>query len=111
MKKRKWLHKRLPLVALLLSLLLFVLSMASNNAGNDTDRVAEKVSRRIERRLEILKQYSLMALDTDRERFIGSTSAASEPSPFVISGIPKIAEPAYTIEESTESTESANNLP
>ena len=70
MKKRKWLHKRLPLVALLLSLLLFVLSMASNNAGNDTDRVAEKVSRRIERRLEILKQYSLMALDTDRERFI-----------------------------------------
>ena len=70
MKKRKWLHKRLPLVALLLSLLLFVLSMASDNAGSDTDKVADKVGRRVERRLEILQQYSLMALDTDRERFI-----------------------------------------
>ena len=70
MKKREWLHKKLPLVALLLSLLLFVLSMASGNAGSDTAKVAGKVGRRIEKRLETLKQYGLMALDTDRDRFI-----------------------------------------
>ena len=70
MKKRKWLYKRLPLVALILSLLLFVLSMASDNAGNDTDKVADKVGRRIERRLELLKQYCLVALDTDDSGYI-----------------------------------------
>lgn len=70
MEKKKWLHKRLPLIALLLSLLLFVLSMVSNNAGSDTEKVADKVSRRIERRMKELDQYSLLALDTRKDDFI-----------------------------------------
>ena len=70
MEKKKWLHKRLPLIALLLSLLLFVLSMVSNNAGSDTEKVADKVSRRIERRMKELDQYSLLALDTGKDDFI-----------------------------------------
>lgn len=70
MEKRKWLHKRLPLVALILSLLLFVLSMASNNSGSNTDKIAAKVSRKIEKRLNLLDRYSLMVLDTGEENFI-----------------------------------------
>lgn len=72
MERKKWLHKRLPLIALLLSLLLFVLSMASNNAGSDTDKVAAKAGERIEKRLKILDKYVQTALQTDRDEFIRS---------------------------------------
>ena len=70
MRTKKWLHKRLPLLALLLALLLFVLSMASNDAGSDTDKTADNAAERIERRLEILDGYIIMAQETDRSELI-----------------------------------------
>ena len=70
MNTKEWLHRRLPLTALILSLLLFVLSMASNNAGSDTDKVALEVTRKIEDRLEILDSHIQTALETDRKELI-----------------------------------------
>ena len=70
MKTKEWLHKRLPLTALILALLLFVLSMASNNAGSDTDKVAVETAERIEKRLRILDEYVQTALVTDRKDLI-----------------------------------------
>jgi signal transduction histidine kinase len=70
MNTREWLHKRLPLTALILAMLLFVLSMAGNNAGSDTDKVAEKMAERIETRLAILDSYVDAALKTDRKELI-----------------------------------------
>ena len=70
MNTREWLHKRLPLTALVLALILFVLSMASNNAGSDTDKVARDTAARIEKRLVILDSYIQQALETDRTELI-----------------------------------------
>ena len=70
MNTKEWLHKRLPLTALILSLLLFVLSMASNNAGSDTEKVARNTAEKIEDRLEILERYIEEALETDRKELI-----------------------------------------
>ncbi len=65
--KRKWLHKRIPLTALVLALVLFVLSMAGNNAGNDTDNDAREVAVHIEHRLRILDDYIEKAGSTDQK--------------------------------------------
>lgn len=70
MNTREWMHKRLPLTALILALVLFVLSMASNNAGSDTDKVARETAVRIEKRLAILDRYIQAAVETDRNDFI-----------------------------------------
>ena len=70
MNTREWLHKRLPLTALVLALILFVLSMASNNAGSDTDKVARDTAARIEKRMAILDNYIQQALETDRTELI-----------------------------------------
>lgn len=70
MNTKEWLHKRLPLTALILSLLLFVLSMASNNAGSNTEKVARNTAEKIEDRLEILDRYTKEALETDRKELI-----------------------------------------
>lgn len=70
MNTKDWLHKKLPLLALLLALLLFVLSMASNNAGTDTDKSAEDIAERVERRLKILDGYIAEAQATDKKELI-----------------------------------------
>lgn len=70
MNTKEWLHRRLPLTALILSLLLFVLSLASNNTGSDTDKVARSTAEKIEARLEILEDYILDALETDSKELI-----------------------------------------
>lgn len=70
MNTKEWLHKRLPLTALILALVFFVLSMAGNNAGSDTDKVARDMAERIEDRLEILDRYVHTALETDRKELI-----------------------------------------
>lgn len=67
MNTKEWLHKRLPMTALILSLILFVLSMASGNSDGNTDEVAEDTARRIEKRLEILDGYIAKAIDTDED--------------------------------------------
>lgn len=70
MNTKEWLHRRLPLTALILALILFVLSMASNNAGSDTDKVARETSARIEKRLAILDRHIQEALGTDKDELI-----------------------------------------
>lgn len=70
MNTREWLHKRLPLTALILALLLFVLSMASNNAGSDTDQVARNTASRIEKRLKVLEECVQATLETDEKELI-----------------------------------------
>ncbi len=55
--RKKWLHKRLPMVALILALTLFVLSMSGNDPGSDTDEAAKEMAERIEKRLDILEDY------------------------------------------------------
>ena len=57
MNTKEWLHRRLPLLALLLSLVLFVLSMASGNSDGNTETVAKKTRSRIGRRIEILDRH------------------------------------------------------
>ena len=52
MKTKEWLHKKLPLTALILALTFFVLSMTGNNSGDDTDEVASKAARRLEDRID-----------------------------------------------------------
>ncbi len=74
--KKKWLHKRVPMLALILALTFFVLSMASKNAGTDTDKDAREVASRIESRLRILDQYIVKA------------SATEEDGPTLLSGLP-----------------------
>ena len=69
MNTKDWLHKKLPLLALLLALLLFVLSMASNDVG-DTDKTARDTAERIEKRLAILDSYIEKAQATDKEELI-----------------------------------------
>ena len=70
MNTKEWLHKRLPLTALVLALLLFILSMASNNAGSNTDKVSEDTAARIEKRLAILDSYIAQAQATDKNELI-----------------------------------------
>ena len=70
MNTKEWLHKRLPVTALILALILFVLSLASNNAGSNTDDVALDTAARIEKRLNKLDDYILTALDTDESELI-----------------------------------------
>ncbi len=65
--KKKWLHKRIPMVALVLALVLFVLSMAGNSPGSDTDRDAREVASNIEKRLAKLDGYIAKIEDTDEE--------------------------------------------
>ncbi len=65
--RKKWLHKRIPLTALVLALLLFVLSMAGNDAGSDTDRDAREVAANIDIRLDILDEYISKVENTDEE--------------------------------------------
>ncbi len=55
--KRKWLHKRIPLMALVLALVLFVLSMAGSDVGSDTERCSREVAETIEERLGILDGF------------------------------------------------------
>ena len=57
MNTKEWLHRRLPLLALLLSLVLFVLSMASGNSDGNTETVAKKTASRIGKRIEILDRH------------------------------------------------------
>ena len=57
MNTKEWLHRRLPLLALLLSLVLFVLSMASGNSDGNTETVVKKTASRIGKRIEILDRH------------------------------------------------------
>ncbi len=61
--KQKWLHKRIPLIALVLALTFFVLSMAGNDVGSDADKAAREVAERIESRLEILDRHIAMEME------------------------------------------------
>ncbi|MBR2064190.1 MAG: GHKL domain-containing protein [Bacteroidales bacterium] len=70
MNTKDWLHRKLPLLALLLALLLFVMSMASNDIGSDTDKTARETAERVERRLAILDEYIAKAQATDRKELI-----------------------------------------
>jgi len=70
MNTKEWMHKRLPLTALILALTLFVLSMANNNAGSDTDKVAAATAEKIEKRLKLLDKYILEVMDTGRKELI-----------------------------------------
>lgn len=64
------LHKRLPLVGLILSLTLFFLSMTGNNTLSHTDRAAKRMQTRIENRLEILDIYITQALSVESDEDI-----------------------------------------
>ena len=70
MKTKEWLHKRLPMTALVLALILFVLSMIGNSAGNDTEKTAQEMAAHIEKRLDMLEKYSDAARKTDRKELI-----------------------------------------
>ena len=67
MNTKEWLHRRLPLLALLLSLVLFVLSMAGGNSDGDTESIAGKTARRIVRRTEILDRHIDQVRETGKE--------------------------------------------
>ncbi len=67
--KNKWLHKRIPLMALVLALVLFVLSMAGDEAGNDTNKDAKEIAEHIEKRLEILDRYISKIEESDGDSF------------------------------------------
>ncbi len=67
--RNKWLHKRIPMLALMLALVLFVLSMAGNDAGRNTDGTASEVAWRIEKRLKILDDYVSMMVESDNQDF------------------------------------------
>ncbi len=79
--KKKWLHKRVPMLALILALIFFVLSMASKNAGTDTEKDAREVASRIENRLEILDQFIVKAENAGKE---GPTLLEGFPDDMVI---------------------------
>ncbi len=79
--KKKWLHKRLPMVALVLALTLFVLSMVGNSIGSDTDKAAREVTFRIENRLRILDGYIEAATKEDDQ---GSSLLKGIPDDMVI---------------------------
>lgn len=64
MKISELMHKKVPLVGLVLSLTFFVLSMSGSSSVEDMDKVAEKTAARIEKRLAVLDKYILEALET-----------------------------------------------
>ncbi len=70
MKTRELLHKKLPLVGLVLALSFFVMSMASSTSVDDIEKVAGKVSARIEKRLAVLDGYIRLAMETPEDEFI-----------------------------------------
>ena len=70
MKTKEWLHKRLPLLALILSLVLFVLSMASGNSDGNTEEIAEETAGRIEKRLAVLDKYLEEARNADKDQIM-----------------------------------------
>ena len=70
MKTKEWLHKKLPLIALILALTFFVLSMTGNNSGDDTDEVASKAARRLEDRIEILDGHIRTIMDADKHEMV-----------------------------------------
>lgn len=70
MKTKEWLHKRLPLLALILSLVLFVLSMASGNSDGNTEEIAEDTAERIEKRLAVLDRYLEEARNADKDQIL-----------------------------------------
>ncbi len=63
--KKKWLHKRIPMTALVMALVLFVLSMAGNEAGSNTQRDAKEVAVHIGNRLRILDGYISKVEESD----------------------------------------------
>lgn len=69
-KIRELLHKKLPLVGLVLSLAFFVMSMAGSGSVEDIEKVAQKTASRIEKRLAVLDGYINTALETDNGDFI-----------------------------------------
>ena len=70
MKTRELLHKKLPLVGLVLALSFFVLSMASSSSVGDIEKVADKTASRIEKRLAVLDGYIRLAMETPVNEFI-----------------------------------------
>ena len=70
MNTKDWLHKKLPLLALLLSLILFVLSMASGNSDGNTETTARKVAARIEKRIEILDKNIDLAKNVEEDEYM-----------------------------------------
>ncbi len=68
--KQKWLHKRVPMMALILALILFVLSMAGNDAATDTQDTAEEVAARIENRLRILDSHISIAENPEKSSLL-----------------------------------------
>ena len=68
MNTKEWLHKKLPLTALILALTFFVLSMTGNNSGDDTEDVAAKAARRLKDRIEILDSHIRTALDAEKDK-------------------------------------------
>ena len=70
MKTKEWLHKRLPLLALILSLVLFVLSMASGNSDGNTEEIAEETAGMIEKRLAVLDKYLEEARKADKDQIM-----------------------------------------
>ncbi len=72
--KKKWLHKRLPMMSLILALTLFVLSMVGNDIENDTDSTAKEVAVRIEKRLETLDEYIIRISGSDSGEHMSNVS-------------------------------------
>lgn len=72
MNTNEWLHRRLPLLALLLSLVLFVLSMASGNSDGNTEAIAKTTGSRIGKRIEILDRHIEQAKVVEDDEYMTS---------------------------------------
>ena len=72
MNTNEWLHRRLPLLALLLSLVLFVLSMASGNPNGNTEAIAKTTGSRIGKRIEILDRHIEQAKVVEDDEYMTS---------------------------------------
>ncbi len=64
MSKQDFIHKRLPLIILVLSLILFAISMTGNISTRDEDRIAERIADRIQDRMDVLDRIISQTLST-----------------------------------------------
>ena len=62
---REFIHRKLPLIGLVLALCLLVISMTGVNEVGDTDHWASNVSARVENRLEVLDRHIADAFENE----------------------------------------------
>ena len=77
---REFIHRKLPLIGLVLALCLLVISMTGVNEVGDTDHWASNVSARVENRLEVLDRHIADAFENE----LGGQMSMSVPEDMVL---------------------------